>query len=186
MGIEISPVVVQGNPVVLKSHSYSGRIVNSYNSPINVGNYTSIATELEIIAGQHPPVEHPECVSTYPFHERESVSNNKIDYWSCKNGAVINIGSDVWIGKYVTIVGSVNIGNGCIIGAKSVIAKDIPDYAIAVGNPAIIKRMRFTGDVIDKLLKIAWWDWPYEEIVKAVPYMKDINKFLEYAEKRIL
>jgi acetyltransferase-like isoleucine patch superfamily enzyme len=186
MGVEISPSVVQGNPVKMGSHSYSGRIVNSYNSPINVGKFTSIATELEIIAGQHPPVEHPECVSTYPFHERESVCNNQIDYWPCMNGATINIGSDVWIGQYVTIIGSVNIGHGAIIGSKAVVTKDIPPYALAVGCPIVIKRFRFAPDIIDKLLKIAWWDWEYEEIVKAVPYMKDINKFLEYAEKRIL
>jgi virginiamycin A acetyltransferase len=182
MGIEISPSVVQGNPLKLGSHSYTGSITNSYNSAINVGKYTSIADGLRITTGQHPPVEHPECVSSYPFHEKE----NHLDYWPCMNGATINIGSDVWIGEGVTILGAFNIGHGAIIGSKAVIAKDIPPYALAVGNPIVIKRFRFEQEVIDKLLKIAWWDWPYEEIVKAVPYMKDINQFLEYAEKRIL
>ena len=59
-------------------------------------------------------------------------------------GGNIKIGSDGWVGDGATILAGANIGNHCIIGSKSVITKDIPDYSVAVGNPArIVKRYNF-------------------------------------------
>lgn len=52
------------------------------------------------------------------------------------------IGDDVWIGRCVIILPGVHIGKGAVIGAGSVVAKDIPEYAIAVGNPVVIKGYR--------------------------------------------
>jgi len=54
----------------------------------------------------------------------------------------IVIGNDVWIGANVTILKGVNIANGVVIGAGSVVVKDIPEYAIVVGNPAKIVKYR--------------------------------------------
>ncbi len=52
------------------------------------------------------------------------------------------IGNDVWIGGRVTILPGVKIGNGVIIGAGSVVTKDVPDYAVMGGNPAVILKYR--------------------------------------------
>ena len=61
------------------------------------------------------------------------------------------------------MVGPVTIGNGAVIGACSVVTKDVPPYAIVVGNPAKILRYRFEADEIKYLEKIQWWykddDW---------------------------
>lgn len=54
----------------------------------------------------------------------------------------VSIGNDVWIGSKVTILGNVKIGNGAIIGAGSVVNKDIPAYAIAVGVPCKVIKYR--------------------------------------------
>lgn len=54
----------------------------------------------------------------------------------------VEIGNDVWIGGHVTIMPGVKIGNHCVIGACSVVTKDIPDWGIAVGNPAVVKKFR--------------------------------------------
>lgn len=59
----------------------------------------------------------------------------------------------------------VKIGNGAIIGAKAVVANDIPDYAIAVGNPAKVIRYRFLPQTIERLLKISWWNWELAKIL---------------------
>lgn len=56
----------------------------------------------------------------------------------------VKIGDDVWIGARVTILPGVTIGNGVIIGAGAVVAKDIPDYAVVVGNPGKIIKYRNT------------------------------------------
>lgn len=65
----------------------------------------------------------------------------------------IVIGNDVWIGHKATIMPGVKIGDGTIIGAYSVVAKDIPPYAIAVGNPVRVVKYRFDDEMIDLLLK---------------------------------
>ncbi len=59
------------------------------------------------------------------------------------NRKKINIGEDCWIGAKVTILAGVTIGRGSIIGAGAVVTKDIPEYSIAVGNPAAVVRKRF-------------------------------------------
>lgn len=76
----------------------------------------------------------------------------------------ITIGNDVWLGQNVLITNGANIGNGVIAGAGAVITKDVPDFAIVVGVPAKIIRYRYTPEQIEKLNKIAWWDWQDEVI----------------------
>lgn len=78
----------------------------------------------------------------------------------------ITIGNDVWLGRNVIITNSANIGNGVIAGAGAIITKDVPDYAVVLGVPARIVRYRYTKEQIEKLNKIAWWDWPDEVIRK--------------------
>ena len=56
----------------------------------------------------------------------------------------VNVGDGCWIGEKVCILPGVTIGKKCIIGAGSVVTKNIPDYAIAVGNPAeVVKKYNF-------------------------------------------
>lgn len=60
------------------------------------------------------------------------------------NYKVIKLGPNCWLGNDVTIVGNITIGHGSIIGAGSVVTKDIPPFSIAVGNPAkVIKKFNF-------------------------------------------
>ncbi len=74
------------------------------------------------------------------------------------------IGNDVWIGQNVTVLPGVHIGDGCIIGANSVVASDIPPYTVAAGNPCKVKKTRFDDKTIEFLLKLKWWDWNIEKI----------------------
>jgi virginiamycin A acetyltransferase len=58
----------------------------------------------------------------------------------------------------------VRIGHGAIVGASSVVTADVPDYGIVGGNPAGLIRYRYSAEDIDRLLTLAWWDWPIERI----------------------
>ena len=61
-----------------------------------------------------------------------------------QKGQEVSIGGGSYIGINAVIVGNVKIGNHCVIGANSVVTKDVPDYCVAVGSPAkILKRYNF-------------------------------------------
>ncbi len=55
-------------------------------------------------------------------------------------GIDVTIGDNVWIGGNVVIMPGVNIGSNCVIGAGSVVTKDIPDWSVAAGNPCRVLR----------------------------------------------
>jgi virginiamycin A acetyltransferase len=78
------------------------------------------------------------------------------------------VGHDVWLGYQVTVMPGARIGHGAIVAAGSVVTGDIPDYSIAGGNPAKVIRTRYPQPDINRLLELAWWDWPIEHITKHV------------------
>ncbi|XOV79159.1 MAG: CatB-related O-acetyltransferase [Aestuariibacter sp.] len=72
---------------------------------------------------------------------------------------LVKIGHGVWIGDSVIILPNVSIGNGAVIGAGSIVTKDIPPFAVAVGNPAKVIKYRFNQKIRDKLNDVQWWHW---------------------------
>lgn len=158
------------------SVSYTTNLENVWNAEINIGKYTSIADKCRVIVASHPSLTHA-SVTNYPFRER-----HRMDYPRCSKGGVVNIGNDVWIGDSVTLVGELTIGDGAIVGACSVVAKDVEPYSIVVGNPAKIIRYRFDELQIRALLKIKWWEWPIETIRERIKDFLDIDEFLEKYE----
>jgi tetrahydrodipicolinate N-succinyltransferase len=94
-------------------------------------------------------------------------------------GDRVRIGSDVWIGCRAIILPSVAVGDGAIIGAGAVVTHDVPPYAVVAGVPAKIVRFRFDKVQIEKLLKIAWWNWSERKIVENLDYFYgDVNEFI--------
>ena len=77
------------------------------------------------------------------------------------------IGNDVWIGAGAMILPGAQIGDGAIIGAGAVVRGTVPPYGIAIGNPATVTRYRFDRPTIDRLLELAWWDWPITSLEQA-------------------
>jgi carbonic anhydrase/acetyltransferase-like protein (isoleucine patch superfamily) len=97
---------------------------------------------------------------------------------SCKGD--ITIENDVWIGAKSTIMSGVKIGNGAVIGATTTVTKDVPPYAIVVGNPGKIVKYRFTEKQIELLLKISWWNWNEDKIKREfkILWSSNINDFI--------
>jgi virginiamycin A acetyltransferase len=114
---------------------------------------------------------HMNSFTTYPlfWNKLEEVNS----YFECipdkkyfiKEYGPTLIGNDVWIGYDALIMPSVKIGDGAIIGARSLVTKDVEPYTIVAGNPAKVIRKRFPQQTIDKLLKIQWWNWEIEKIM---------------------
>ena len=81
------------------------------------------------------------------------------------------VGNDVWVGMDALILPGLRIGHGAVIAARSVVARDVPDYAIVAGNPARVVRRRYDEAEATRLVALAWWDWPIERIVRAIPLL---------------
>lgn len=151
---------------------------------ILIGRFSSLAQKIIFMIGWNHPYK---TVSGYPFHVDRVVKkvfgaiNPAIKPTSVTvpNRYQILVGNDVWIGESVRVMGGVKIGNGAVIGAGAVVAKDIPPYAIAVGNPARVVKYRFDEATIKRLLAVKWWNWSLEKIADNLPLMTDVEKFLE-------
>ena len=145
---------------------------------IRIGKFNSIAEKVMFLLGSEHRID---WVTTYPFTSikmQKQLNWFKGQKYEISKGDII-LENDIWVGYDTTILSGVTISNGAVIGAKSVVAKNIPPYAIAVGNPAKIIRYRFSEIIISKLLKIKWWDWDIKKIKDNIELMKDINKFVE-------
>ena len=127
------------------------------------------------------------AVSTFPFYTLEG--------WDMEPPAPSDlpfkgdtvIGSDVWIGQNAVILPGVQIGDGAIIGASSVVGSDVAPYTIVAGNPAKVLRKRFDDELIDLLLRFRWWDKTVEEINSLIPILtcSDLAKVREELEARL-
>lgn len=76
----------------------------------------------------------------------------------------IEIGHAVWIGDDAKVLGNVTVGHGAVIGAGSVVTKDVEPFSIVAGYPARHIRYRFAESVRSQLLELAWWDWDLERM----------------------
>jgi len=107
--------------------------------------------------------------STYPFANFRMTSQTTSEeivamFEASKNRGDMVIGNDVWIGLDAILMPGVTIGDGAIIGAKSVVTHDVEPYTIVAGNPARMVKKRFDDETIKRLLKIQWWNWPIQTI----------------------
>ena len=130
-----------------------------------IGKFCAIAAGTKFIMG---PANHRiSSVTTYPFnlmgHGWEKVTPT-LEQLPFKGDTVV--GNDVWIGQNVTVLPGVQIGDGAIVAANSVVSRDIPPYVIAGGNPCRVIRPRFDPDLTAYLLDLKWWDWPPEKIFR--------------------
>jgi acetyltransferase-like isoleucine patch superfamily enzyme len=161
--------------------SYGHPIVLNYNSSrkVIIGNFCSIANGVTILTGGEHMIH---WITTYPFNtlfkKFQHIKNNITE------GDVI-IGNDVWIGLNATILPGVKINDGAVVGANSVVTKDVPPYAIVAGNPAKLIRMRFDRETIDSLLRIKWWNWDIQRIMDNMPLLLS-NNVEEFVKKNTI
>lgn len=148
-------------------HTYGYGDENFY---IDVGNFTSIAANCNILLS-HGHHFHKKCTNFYFFDDRDYLFSNAIQQKTAGGGNV-TIGSDVWIGRQVTIMSGVSIGDGAVIATNSHVISDVPPYSIYGGNPAKLIKYRFTQDIIDKFLNLKWWNYSDKMIDRLIPYLQ--------------
>ena len=106
--------------------------------------------------------------STYPFnifgHGWEKGFDP--DTWTREFRGDTVVGNDVWIGMEAIILPGINVGDGSIVAARSVVSHDVPPYSIVAGNPGKVVKARFDAGTTRRLMAIAWWNWPVDKITR--------------------
>ena len=133
-----------------------------------IGKFCAIATHVKFImnAANH----QLDGISTYPFPifgQGWEIGMDRLMALPSKGDTII--GNDVWLGYEAVILPGVQIGDGAIIAAKSVVVGDVPPYTIFGGNPAKLIKQRFSDSEIEILLKTQWWNWDLEKITRNIP-----------------
>lgn len=147
---------------------------------LRMGAWCSVAAGVKVmLGGEH----RPDWVTTYPFNPEYPGFEHLTGHPRSKGDVVI--GNDVWIGREAMILSGVTIGDGAVIGARALVTRDVPPYGIVAGNPAKLVRKRFDDVLIERLLRLRWWDWPESRIMAAVSQLMsdDVLGFVEAAER---
>lgn len=134
-----------------------------------IGRYCSFARGSRIINHNHPG----------DFKSTSGIFFNP-HFGLCQHSLVefnpLVVGNDVWVGSNAVILPEVNrIGDGAIIGAGAVVNRDVPPYAVVLGNPGRVVKYRFDQETIARLLQERWWEKDLAELAPSagefqVPY----------------
>lgn len=136
-----------------------GTIISARVNPVIIGNFCSIAPNVCILEYFH----RFDRATTYYILRNIFGKALECDIFS--KGPVI-IEDDVWIGSNTTILSGVKIGRGSVVGAGSVVTKDVPRYSVVVGNPARWLRPRFKQPAtIERLEELQWWNWEKNKLI---------------------
>ncbi|MFG5086317.1 CatB-related O-acetyltransferase [Campylobacter lari] len=172
------------------SFSYSGSNLPFYTQ---VGRYCAIADGVSMFATQHPLDKFSIASFTYEKNHR-SINDACIErigklFPTCELDtssliAKLEIQNDVWIGKDALLKQGITLGHGCVVGQRAIVTKDVPPYAIVAGSPAKIIRYRFNEKIIERLLKLRWWDYHFADF-HDINLQLDIEKYLDMLEYKI-
>jgi len=141
----------------------------------------SIANAARINPGNHPTWRAVQHHSGYRA-EAYGLGEDDHDFFEWRKADWVNIEHDVWIGHGVTVTAGVTIGCGTvIIGAGAVVTSDVAPYTVVGGVPARLIKRRFSEVQSKALMKIAIWDWSYDQYKAAMPDVRklDIDVFIE-------
>lgn len=164
-------------------------------SPVNiqmsVGRYCSFASGVSIMPGSHVISRLTTSATTitdnyvprnmclYDHHITDAPVFPSIPF---KKDGSVNIGHDVYLGTNCVIKPDVTIGTGAVVGAYSIVTKDVPPYTIVAGNPAKFIRLRFDMSIVAKLLESKWWIYDFD-LIYDLPF-DDPTRFLTILESR--
>jgi phosphonate metabolism protein (transferase hexapeptide repeat family) len=150
----------------------------------SIGKFCSIAAMTRINPGNHPMQRASQAHFTYRANMYFPGEADEPEFFAWRRSHPVAIGHDVWIGHGAIVLPGRSIGIGAVIAAGSIVTKDVPDYAIVAGNPARVVRRRFTDNVTRRLRRLAWWDWPHDNLRRALVDFRQlpIEAFLDKHE----
>lgn len=179
-----NPNIVVGDFTYIADSEFERHVTHFYpwsRDRLIIGKFCQIAAGVEFV--MNDANHQMNAVTTFPFYtlegwEMEPPAASELPF---KGDTVI--GNDVWIGQNAVILPGVHIGDGAILGANSVVGRDVAPYTIVAGNPAKELRKRFDDELIDLLLRFRWWDQSIDEIQSLIPILTSSD--LEQVRKEI-
>ena len=169
----------------MDDYSYCDRLADIANA--SVGKFSNIAAFVRIGATDHPM----EKASLHHFHYRSADYFEDADHddawFAHRRSRRTVIGHDTWLGHGAQVRPEVSIGHGAVIAGGAIVTKDVPPYMIVAGIPAVPIRPRFEPQVAERLMNLAWWDWPHDRLRGALDEFRTLSAedFLERHEGTI-
>jgi phosphonate metabolism protein (transferase hexapeptide repeat family) len=158
--------------VALSDYSY---VVNdSQITYTTIGKFCSIAAMTRINPGNHPMHRASQSHFTYRASAYFPDEADEADFFDWRRSHPVHIGHDVWIGHGAIVLPGRKIGTGAVIAAGAVITKDVPDYTIVAGNPARMIKRRFSKEVAERLVELAWWNWNHEALHNCLAAFRNL------------
>ncbi|MEL7300856.1 MAG: DapH/DapD/GlmU-related protein [Pseudomonadota bacterium] len=147
-------------------YSYCDRYADIANA--EVGRFSNIAAFARIGATDHPL----ETASLHHFLYRSADywddAEPDADWFDKRRARVAHIGHDTWIGAGAMVKPEVTLGHGAVVAAGAVVTKDVDPYTIVAGTPATFLRWRQPPHIAERLIDLAWWDWPHKNLRSAL------------------
>lgn len=149
-----------------------------------VGKFSNIAAFVRVGATDHPM----DKASLHHFHYRSGDYFDDTEHdeawFAHRRSRRTVLGHDTWIGHGAQIRPEVTIGHGAVVAGGAIVTKDVPPYMIVAGIPAVPLRARFAPNIADRLMALAWWDWPHDALRTALDDFRALSAeaFLERYE----
>jgi phosphonate metabolism protein (transferase hexapeptide repeat family) len=140
-----------------------------------IGKFADIAAFARIGATDHPL--HTASCHHFLYRSADYWDDAELDdaFFEHRRLRLVHIGHDTWIGAGAVILPEVTLGHGAVVAAGAVVTKDVAPYTIVAGTPAQPRRRRQPSEIADKLIDLAWWDWPHEALREALADFRHLS-----------
>ena len=151
---------------VMGDYSYCDRYADIANA--RIGKFANIAAFSRIGATDHP-LDTAACHHfLYRSDDYWDDAARDDDFFARRTARLAHIGHDTWIGAGAMVKPEVTLGHGAVVAAGAVVTRDVDPYTIVAGTPARVLRLRQPREVADRLIALAWWDWPHDALRMAL------------------